>query len=606
MRFKRKKPPPSRRKTKKDYLEDFYSVLALNHYNSNQKVNIFIELEALIALITQHILTHYVERRDFMSKRCQELLSIFDTSRADELISWRKDGHSTVTLVRSPVQAFICLGRSTLFDTRQGRSKLKHGLFARSTQTDSRFHPGNFQYFIWWDTTNAIGYFLRPARKTHNFDVDHEVLGEIKATIIMCPIRTLEDPKIISWVQEQTGFSYVVDSCITVDNSITIGTYLELPKADLFCRFLITQKAAEFRKLFLQILNPILCENAIWNLAFNNNAQAREKTVSQYLVHIIGFSYFQDTSVKETFLQMRDQSINDLLLARYLRQRIGQVKIDTVMQAVNAFIWFYRRFLKVKKIPFHSQTFAEITNLRKRLREEPEGSDPINWAQMQNFLKAIKSFNWNKFNADDIFDTALISLWGALRISESCDLSHETTFYCSNEDLLKVENWDAKSGKANKPQWKFVSAFPTRPEFCPIQAFLRLASKSDSGTLVRNSAGKPLTPGRLSPMFNKFVAHCKKTRLLDETGKFTWHIFRVSQMNISLDEFDIPIQYIQSTGCHRSVQSTHGYVKRTQNKRSRTAAKLFANKAEQYFDDIEFDFSDKEALLKALTEAPEE
>ena len=601
MRFKRKRPPSRRKRTKKDYLEDFYSVLALNHYNSEQKANIFIELDSLLVFVTQYILDDCVERRDYMTQEAAEVLSIFDTCRKPELISWRKSGHSTVTVLKNPIQSFVCLSRTSLLDTRRGREKLRQSLFCRNSQSTNKFNPGNLSFFIWWDTTSARGYFLLPPKNLPDLNLDFEDLGAVHGIIIMCPLRTLQEPKTIQFIMDKTGFTYVSDSRISVGKFVNFGTHLDLEHADLFCRFLITQKASKFRKLFLQMLNPILCENAIWNLAFTNNAQARENTINQYMVHIIGFSYFQNTTVKQTFLQMRNQSVNDLLLARYLRQRIGQVKIDTVLQAVNSFVWFYRRFLRVKVIPFHSQTFAEIKNLQKRLREEPEGSEPLDWCTMQKFLYEIKNFEWKKFQADDIFDVALISLWGALRISESCDISHETTSICPIEDLLKIKCWDAKSATGNKPQWKFVSAFPSRPEFCPLEAFTRLKNKSSGGVLVRNSAGKPLTPGRLSPMFNKFVNHCRKINLLDEVIVITWHVFRVSYMNISFEEFGIPIRYSQATGCHRAIESTHGYIKRTQFKRRRTAAKLFASQAEQNFNKDEMSL---QFLLKALTTAP--
>ena len=81
--------------------------------------------------------------------------------------------------------------------------------------------------------------------------------------------------------------------------------------------------------------------------------------------------------------------------------------------------------------------------------------------------------------------------------------------------------------------------------------------------------------------------HLKNKDILDKEEKYSWHLFRVSYLNISFEEFGIPIHFGQSTACHKSVKSSRGYVARTDNKRRKLAAKQFAALAEENLLDHE-------------------
>ena len=76
--------------------------------------------------------------------------------------------------------------------------------------------------------------------------------------------------------------------------------------------------------------------------------------------------------------------------------------------------------------------------------------------------------------AKDIYNLAVISLWGAFRISESVFISRLTAVLLSRQDLLRVTVFDAKSTSGDKLQWKYICSFPEHPDFCPHEAFKQL------------------------------------------------------------------------------------------------------------------------------------
>ena len=83
----------------------------------------------------------------------------------------------------------------------------------------------------------------------------------------------------------------------------------------------------------------------------------------------------------------------------------------------------------------------------------------------------------------------------------------------------------------------------------------------------------------LSTRFAKFITHLKDLNLLPKDEKYTWHVFRISYMNISFDEFGLPLNYSKATACHRAIVSSEYYVERREEKRRITAAKAFARQA---------------------------
>ena len=561
------------------HLEDFYDILAKNHYQRNVNFDGFVMLESIIANTFQSILKDYVETVDNPSAAAVKFASDFDTKQAGR-VSVTKNGHSTLSILTNPLHSVMHFSRSQTFSQTGGRRSLTSKAFYKASSNLS-FFAGNAHFFVWWDISSAKGFFLKPPKTTKFDKVDPSEIGKTMVSIIICHKSTLEDPKTVQIVKKQTGFAYAKRT-FEVASFPILGTKLDLNHADLFCRFLMSQKTTSFRRHFLALTNDLLRENAVWNLAFNCSAQARERTIKQYLGHIRSFAFFSNTSVKEVFESMRTHQLDDNKIAQWLRHRVGYVEIDTVIQGINAFTWFYKRFTKKDKIEFHAEAFREITNLRKRLRKEADGSADVPWLTMRKLLKQIHTHDWGKFDQQDIFDLAILSLWGALRISESCDLSAETTSVNTFEDLLKITIWDAKSATGSEPQWKFVSAFPDHPDFCPIKAHTRLAEKTKSGLLVRDTNGKALTSTKLSEMFRKFIRKLKSNGTLEKTKKFTWHLFRLSCLNIGFHEFGMPIYYSQAIACHEALQSTRGYVARTRNKRRKEAATNFAAHAAKH------------------------
>ena len=562
------------------HLEDFYTILAKTHYRSNVHFDGFLMLDSIISNTFQSILNDHVELVDNPSQDAVRLASDFDTKRAGR-VSVTKKGHSTLSILSHPLNSVMYLSRCEDLAMGRSRRSIMNKAFYTASSTQSYF-AGNAHFFIWWDISSSRGFFIKPPKVTKFENVELSEIGRTMTTIIICHRSTLNEKRTLKLVRKHTGFAYA-NGVFHISSYPVLGTKLDLGKADMFCKFLMSQKTTSFRRHFLSLTNDLLRENVVWNLAFNCSAQLRENTIKQYLGHIRSFAFFDNNKpVREVFEEMRQTKIDDNKIAQWLRHRIGYVEIDTVIQGINAFVWFYKRFTRKDKVDFHDEAFTEIQRLRKRLRKESDGSADVSWSTMRKLLKQIFTHDWGKFHQQDIFDLAVISLWGALRISESCDLSAETTNVNTFEDLLKITIWDAKSVKGTEPQWKFVSAFPTHKDFCPIQAHSRLSQKTSSGLLVRDSNGKALTSTKLSTMFRKFVLKLKHNGTLDKDKQFTWHLFRISYLNIGFHEFGMPIYYSQATACHEAIQSTRGYVARTRYKRRKEAATNFAAQAAKH------------------------
>ena len=52
-------------------------------------------------------------------------------------------------------------------------------------------------------------------------------------------------------------------------------------------------------------------------------------------------------------------------------------------------------------------------------------------------------------------------------------------------------------------------------------------------------------------------------------------------MNISFDEFGLPLNFCAANACHEALASSRGYVSRRKEKRRMLAAKNFASKASE-------------------------
>ena len=118
---------------------------------------------------------------------------------------------------------------------------------------------------------------------------------------------------------------------------------------------------------------------------------------------------------------------------------------------------------------------------------------------MANILK----FDWSPFQVKDIYHLAVISLWGALRISESVSIPRLTAVLLSRQELLRVTVYDAKSASGDKLQWKYIYSFPEHLDFCPHEAFKQLSQVDHCEPLVSDAKNKSLTTTKLSALFKK-------------------------------------------------------------------------------------------------------
>ena len=560
----------------KDNINTFYDELTAHRSNSEEDFSEFLDLEIIIPsvisfLISQMVGPHSEILRHFDGVSTKHLYSVSPTHK----------GQSSCAVYSGPLQSLMKFHTSSMFGTAEGREMIQRLLFFPAKTGGDSFGQSNAHLFLWWDTFNCRGKFLCPM--TYQTEALIDFSKPINCSIIMCTKQILSEPSTIQAILEKTSCSYSGFNLntpeISVLNTPVIGTYISVPRAQTFARCILSQKASFFRPKFFAAINDLIYDNRVWQMAFQCTATGRFNTITQYMSHIRGFSKFTGFSVKQIFRNMRNFNISAVHLERFFRYRLSRVNIDTCIQGVNAFLWFNRRFHRTHE-HFHEKVFSTIRELKKRLQSEKNGSEPLSWSQMQVLLKQIKRFDWRPFSASQIYDMAVISLWGALRISESVHLSHASAGFFQDADLLRVTVWDGKSATGDKLQWKYISGFPSFPEFCPHRAFHRLSqgvSRYDG--FIHNSRGKPISTSMLSSRFAKFITFLKDLNILPQDKKITWHVFRSSYMNISFDEFGLPLNYSQATACHRALASSEHYVAKREEKRRIIAAQAFARHA---------------------------
>lgn len=319
----------------------------------------------------------------------------------------------------------------------------------------------------------------------------------------------------------------------------------------------------------------------MWKLSLQSTAALRKNALLGYISHVRQFALFTHQSMNDVFNQIASLEIDNRKLEKFFSFRAMNVEIDTALATITAFSWFYKMFHSNAFAHFHPEITQWLKSLHKRLKLEPRGSDALSFEDCINLLNRVKQFDWHPFAANDIFHLCVISLWGALRISESCKISHETSFINigSKEIQVRIDIPDAKSAVGNEVQYKFVPTFDTRPDLCPVRAWNHLRVKSKSGRFVKDSSGNDLTVSVLSKKFRLFIDFCQKKRFLNPSGKFSWHVWRASWINISTTEFLIPLWYTQAGACHNVQTSTEGYAKRHAHKRKAQAANLSAARA---------------------------
>ncbi len=567
--------------TVQESIETFYDVL--NHQQNNTGITFhsYINLEPILSFTVNLILREAIGPSKKSLALCNGL-----TGQTRYAVSGLSDGHTSATLITCPLQTTLHFGATSMLGTVNGRDMLSRLMFFPAPGSNDCFTNCNPHFFIWWDTRTSCGRFLSSTRE-HSFPSDE--IGNCPCSIICCTQEILVSPKTIAKVKSATGVSYSIGptlrETITIYPEPCLGTFLGSHAANLWSRAILSQKAAFFRKKFFRATNDLLYDNLMWQMSFQCAASGREKTLQQYMSHIRLFHSHTGLSVREIFLKMCAGTLEDSLVEKFLFKRLTEVNIDTIIQGVHAFNWFYRRFHNRKNVKFHENIFALVYILRKRLRNEKQGSDHLTWAQMKTLFKHILKFDWKPFQAKDILALAIISLWGALRISESCALSKLTSAFISTEDLLRLTFYDAKSAIGDKPQWKYVSSFPDHPDFCAHDAFFRLAKGKSYEPFVVDGKNKPITPERLSPIFKRFIDSLQARNILPASKHFSWHVFRASYLNIGFDEFNMPINYCSATASHRSVTSTEGYVARTLEKRRKLSAHKFAAQAAKQMTD---------------------
>ena len=554
----------------------FYKKLADHQQSSGEAFDEFIDIGKIIPNVISFLLENKAAPKQFMT------LARGMNTHKQFSIAPTVQGQNTATVYCSPIQTWMVFGGSQLMGTKRGRDMVKRMCFYPAQMGSESFAQSNAHLFLWWDTLKSRGLFLKPIEAYPSINLD--LSQPLNCSIIMCTQTELTQPKTIKRVFNHTGYRYsffnVNTEYVQTSNYPVFGTFITVPIANTLSKAILSQKAAFFRRDFLRIINDLIFDNRIWQMAFVCSATGRQKTIEQYISHIRTFSEYTGKPVSEIFDDMSHCRLSDVLLRKFFFKRLSIVNIDTVIQGIHAFNWFYKRFHQ-NSDRFHKKVVDTILRLRKRLKEEPNGSDSLTWTQMKRLLAHIKLFKWGKFSSHDIYNLALISLWGALRISESAEISRLTTVFLKERDLLRVNVWDAKSATGDTLQWKYISSLPEHPKYCPHKAYFKLATVSHYQPLVSDSNNKPITTSQLSTLFRKFINSLKEKDILPRDGKFTWHVFRVSYMNISFHEFGLPLHFCAANACHQALTSSEGYVSRQAEKRRMLAAKNFALKASE-------------------------
>ena len=557
-------------------LHTFYTKLADHQDTTNVAFDEFVDLGKIIPKVISLLLENMAAIRPFM-----QLAQGLNTKKNYGIAPTIR-GQSTASVYTGPLQSFLVFGASRLFGTQGGRDVIKRLMFFPPTSGSDSFTQGNAHLLLWWDTLNSCGEFVQPFEAYPNVVLD--LSKPIACSILMCTQPELSQPQTIKHVFEFTGVRYsffdLNTEYVQTSKYPKVGTYITVPVANELAKAILSQKAAFFRQKFMKAIHDLIFDNRIWQMAFLCSATGRQKTIEQYIGHIRSFSTYTGMPLAKIFDNMRDECFSDSLLQKFFLKRLSRVNIDTVIQGIHAFNWFYRRFHPGSK-RFHEKVVDIILKLRKRLKNEKHGSDSLEWDKMKLLLAQIKQFDWGKFSAVDIYNLAVISLWGALRISESVALSRLTAVLLTKQDLLRVTVWDGKSATGDKLQWKYLSNFPDHPEFCPHKAFETIGKVQHYDSLITDANNKPITTTKLSTLFKKFISSLQGKDILPKGGKFTWHLFRVSYMNIAFHQFGIPLHYCAANACHQALTSSKGYVGRQAEKRRKLAAKTFAVKASE-------------------------
>ena len=272
--------------------------------------------------------------------------------------------------------------------------------------------------------------------------------------------------------------------------------YISAEKARaLVTEIVFSQRYSRIRDKILFPLGPLLYKTVEWRIANKYSLCASESTVRGYLSVVRAFAHFCETPVESVLRSLAFDEIDNSDIREFLWFRFTEVRIEAVLKTFSAFNWFYRLFQGKSFSAIHGETHDWIKKFQKKLEMEAEGADALTWEQLQQLLLLVRQYDWKHFDAKDIFRLAVISFFGALRISESISLSHETTSWNpanrGTEVVLRI--YDGKTHRGNLIDMRILPHYRENTFLSPVFAWQKLCKKSSTGCLVKNFKGEPLT-----------------------------------------------------------------------------------------------------------------
>ena len=574
MRFSHKKIKLSKpqRSSRKDDLQTFYEILYRKSFDT-PKTDISINLAPIIKSHFDNIMNSYFNvERNMPNDQLLPALSGKAVANPTRALGTR-EGVQAVQVLRLPGGPSRSNGSTGVLTMFGGEKSLFKTVNADEA---SSFSVGTFHKFIFFDVSKQVGHFFVNPQM-----VKYTPNSTVYVHIICTTVQGLKEPFVQKFVNKNCVNVGLFDSkYIELDTSLSIGTNLDNKKAIAFAKAILQQSFSPFRRQLLAPLAGVMANHPAWHCALELSASARQSTILNYISAVRVFAAFADMKVVDVFLNISNKCLDPNVFARWLRYRLNNLLVmpDTVMINLNAFAWFYRKLANCSLDQQHPSTRKWVQTLNRRMGDT-HPSDALLWHSMKSFLDLIHAFDWKTYASQDVFDAAILSLWGCLRISETVDLDIETTELHSSEDMLKIIVLDAKSASKNEFQHKFCSAFVNNPRYCPILAFKRLTQSVSSGALLRNTTNRQRwVISTLSKKFASFVNFAKSRGVIPGEGKFTWHVFRVSYLNIALTELGVPRYLCKEMAAHNSLSSTQYYQKRTKTLRKIRAAKMTASR----------------------------
>ena len=455
--------------------------------------------------------------------------------------------------------------------------------FGDSAADDLKFSSGKYISILYWDPLLCFGrYVINPNAPKGHFKVP---LSQIEHIIVCAHRATLGTPKVHKFLENNIPVkSWIRNGTFNVSSYPTVGCDLNSKKCQLLWQAMLSQTFDRWRQPFLKPFTPLVYNHPIWHTTIETSASLRKQTILGYISTISVFCAFSSLTTEEVFTQLANNTLDVEMLRKWLNYRVNslEVAVETAVGDISAFSWFLKKLTNKSFKDTWPGLKDHVYSLRKRLGGTKYASDSLNFRQFVKVMKEILKYDWGNWDPQDVYDAALISTWGCLRISELIGCSHLTTsIHKAKCDMLRINVYDAKTAIKNKIQFKDCSRFENHPELCAIEAYKRLKAKSKTGKLFRDQDGKPWTTDQLHKKFSMFTGHCKANKTLP-SGKFTWHMWRITFLNISYAEMDVPINHCQNMASHRNLQSTHHYVDRTTSTRKRKIVAAVGEKANRF------------------------